>query len=102
VCPPYDARPIGVLPVMILLTVTVTPLYWGDRYGHHDQDGAPAARMGQRPECAPVPADYRIGADPLTGYKAITAAEQLQRAQATGTKRPLAGPTSRWPATGTC
>jgi hypothetical protein len=48
-------RPAGVLPAMILLTVTVTPLYWGDRYGHHNHDGAPAARMRQMTRLRPSP-----------------------------------------------
>jgi hypothetical protein len=41
-------RPAGALPTMIMVTVTVTTLYGGDRYGHHDHDGAPAAGMRQK------------------------------------------------------
>jgi hypothetical protein len=48
-------RPADVLPVMILVTVTVTPLYWGDRYGHHDHDDAPAPRMRQKTGLHPRP-----------------------------------------------
>jgi hypothetical protein len=44
---------------MILLTVTVTPLYGGDRYVHHNHDGAPATRMRQKTGLHPGPAACR-------------------------------------------
>jgi hypothetical protein len=61
-------RPVGVLRATTLLTVTVTPLYGGDRYVHHNHGGAPAARMRQKTRLPPVPAACRTRADPLTGY----------------------------------
>jgi hypothetical protein len=39
-----------------MVNVTVTPLYWGDRYVHLDHGGAPAARMRQKTGLRPVPA----------------------------------------------
>jgi hypothetical protein len=62
---------------MITVNVTVTPLYAGERYVHHDHDRAPAARMRQKTRLRPRLAAYRTRAGPLAGYNAITVTEQL-------------------------
>jgi hypothetical protein len=62
------ARP-GVLPTMILVTVTVTPLYWGDRYVHRDHDGALAARMRQKTGMPPRPGRVSHRGGPAPGLQ---------------------------------